>query len=366
MPSMTKVNYRLHIFKVVATSKETFVSCVRNERHEYIPMFLRDLTLGMDVLNVKTTEVFTKDYDHSLSAACVKAFRDICGQDAVVGCIHSLAFNVEAFGGSVKYPEYGIPIPVRHPFENVPEIPDVPLEPRGKAAGALRSYSLVRKSMPDAAVVANIEGPMTKTGTITGIDAMIMYLESEKDLLNEIISLCMDHSFSFIEHLDLDGSIDSVFLASATDNPDMFGPEVYKRFSLEHVKRMTERIHRLGYPVIFHPHGSFTSEGMESVFEGTVGTGVDGFQFAEANDPKKIISMMDGRCSVLGGTDVVPTLLNGPQKEIEDETLRYIDECRDANYTFMCSCSLHRSTPLNNIKIMADTVHRYNRRDKRM
>jgi uroporphyrinogen decarboxylase len=247
-------------------------------------------------------------------------------------------------------------------MENFTEIPDIPLGPAGKAVGALRSYSLVRKNMPDVAVVANIEGPLTKTGTITGMDTLIMYLETEKDLMNDMISLCLDHSYSFLEHLDADRSIDCVFLASATDNPDMFGSSVYSDFSLRWVKRMTDRIHKMGYPVIFHPHGIFTTPQTEEIFNETVRTGIDGFQYAEENDPGKIISMMDGRCSVLGGTDVVPTLLSGTEERIRNETMHHIELCRGADHVFMCSCSLHRATPLKNIRIMSDTVHRYNGR----
>ena len=345
--------------------KETFISCVRSSGHEYVPMFLRDLTLALDVTKVRTTDIFTKDYDHKLSAAAVKAFREFCGQDAVVGCIHSAAFNVEAFGGKMKVPEYGIPSVIEHPFENIVEIPDISVEPSGKAMGAIRSYSLVRKSMPDVAVVANVEGPLTKTGTITGIETMIMYMENEKDLMDDIVSLCLAHTYSFLEKLDADGSVDCVFLASATDNPDMFGYEAYSDHSLRWVRRMTDRIHKLGYPVIFHPHGVFTTTDTKKIFDETIRTGIGGFQFAEENDPREIVSRINGRCSVLGGTDVVPTLLNGPGDKIRKETLRYIDSCKSANHVFMCSCSLHRATPLENVKIMSDTVHEYNRRRAR-
>jgi uroporphyrinogen-III decarboxylase len=280
----------------------------------------------------------------------------------VVGCIHSAAFNVEAFGGKMKCPEYGIPSVLVHPFENIIDIPDVSPEPSGKALGALRSYSLVRKSMPDVAVVANVEGPLTKAGTITGMETLSIYLETEKDLMNDIISLCTDHTQAFLEHLDKDGSIDCVFLASATDNPDLFGCNIYTEFSMRWVSDIVKKVHRYGYPVIFHPHGVFTSPGAETIFDETVRTGIDGFQFAEDNDPGKIVSMTGNRCSILGGTDVVPTLLNGPDRRIMDDTLGYIDACKDSNHVFMCSCSLHRATPLDNVKVMADTIHRYNGR----
>ena len=277
-------------------------------------------------------------------------------KDKVAFCSGKDAWNTKAF------PEYGIPSVLEHPFENIIDIPNVSVEPSGKALGALRSYSLVRKSMPDAAVVANVEGPLTKTGTITGIETMIMCMENEKDLVNDIISLCLAHTYSFLERLDSDGSVDCVFLASATDNPDMFGHDAYSDYSLRFVRKMADRIHRIGYPVIFHPHGVFTSPETKKIFNDTIRTGIDGFQFAEDNDPREIVSRINGRCSVLGGTNVVPTLLNGPEDRIRNETLDYINTCKNANYTFMCSCSLHRATPLGNVKTMADAVHDHNRR----
>lgn len=361
-PYIRQVNYVIPVHDTVTSPKDTFISCVKNEEHGYLPMFLRDLTLGMDLTGVRTTDVFTKEYDHELSAASVKAFREFCGQDAVVGCIHSAAFNVEAFGGEMKYPEYGIPVPIKHPFENISEIPDIPLEPKGKALGAVRSYSSVRKIMPDVAVIANVEGPLTKAGTITGIDTLIMYMNDGNDILNEIISLCLDHTFAFLEALDKDGSMDCVFLASATDNPDMFGYDVYDDLVIGNLKKMVSCIHKTGYPVIFHPHGVFTTPQTADLFDRTIGTGIDGFQFAEDNDPRKVVAMTDGKCSVLGGTNVVPTLLNSNEKEIKSETRRYIEACKNTNHVFMCSCSLHRRAPLQSIKIMADTVHEYNRR----
>ena len=122
------------------------MSRVSNDPSGPLPVFLRDLTLGLDAIDAKTTDVYTPTYDHELSIKGIVALQRLTGQDAVVGCIHSAAFNVESFGGVRKYPENGIPRVVKPPFEGLRDIPgNIDLEPVGKTLGAIRSYSVVRK-----------------------------------------------------------------------------------------------------------------------------------------------------------------------------------------------------------------------------
>ena len=309
----------------------------------------------MDAVNVRTTEVFTKEYNAELSAHAIAAFQRMTGQDAVVGCIQSAAFNVESFGGSMKYPEYGIPVPLTHPLQGVVELPEVP-EISGRTAGAVRSYSVVREMLPDIAVVGNVEGPFTKTGVLTGMDDLALMLISEKDHVSEIIELTTEHTMRFIEELDRNRSMDCVFLASASDNPDLFGCEIYRDVIVPNVRDITSRVHRIGYPVIFHPHGVFTRDCMLGPFEDTIRTGIDGLQFSEGNDPERITSMIGGRCSVLGGTDIVPTLISGTDDEIRERTEYYVRGCSSGSHIFMPSCSLHRGTSIERIMKMIDTV----------
>ena len=336
-------------------ASEEFLSVLKCGTADRIPIFLRDLTLAMDAVNVRTTEVFTEQYNAELSARAIVTFQKMTGQDAVVGCIQSAAFNVESFGGVMKYPEYGIPVPLTHPFQGVVELPEVP-EISGRAAGAIRSYSLVREMLPDVAVVGNVEGPFTKAGVLTGMDDLALMLISEKDRVNDIIELSTEHTMRFIEELDRNASIDCVFLASASDNPDLFGCEIYRDVIVPNVRDLTSRIHKVGYPVIFHPHGVFMRDCMHDPFEDTIRTGIDGLQFSEGNDPEEITSMIDGRCSVLGGTDIVPTLISGTDEEIKERTEYYIRGCSSGSHIFMPSCSLHRGTSISKIMKMIDVV----------
>jgi uroporphyrinogen decarboxylase len=89
----------------------------------------------------------------------------------------------------------------------------------------------------------------------------------------------------------------------------------------------------------------------------TIDTGIDGFQFAERNDPAVICGLIDDRCVVMGGTDIVPTLYSGTEEAIRCETERYLKACSGNRYIFSCSCSLQRGVPLKNILEMCRYVN---------
>lgn len=334
---------------------EGFISVLKGGTAPRIPFFIRDMTLGMDVLDIDTTAVYGSTFDAEMSARCIAAFQGLTGQDAVIGCTHSAAFLVEQFGGRMKYPARGIPVPVEHPLRNVIDFSGFDAEPRGKMLSALESYRLVRGKLPGTAVVLNVTGPLTKAGVIAGVDYVAMLMESEEKVLEDLLALCLENLSAVVERAARDGSCDAGILASATDNPDMFGAEAFRRVVLPQVRKYADVFHKNGLPVIFHPHGTFASN--DTDLSGDVLTsGCDGFHFPENNDPVLLRKRLGGRTCLLGGTDIVPTLLNGPKDRIESETRRYLETFGDCGYVFMPSCSLHRGTPLDNVRCMCDTV----------
>ena len=117
--------------------------------------------------------------------------------------------------------------------------------------------------------------------------------------------------------------------------------------------RMVEFAHGMDRPVICHPHGNYCSSGL---MDPILSTGIDGFQFAEENDPSSICKLIEDRCVVMGGTDIVPTLYSGTEEEIRSETERYLKACSGSRYIFSCSCSLQRGTPIETVRTMCDCV----------
>ena len=331
--------------------RERFLAYFEDDIPDRTPIFLRDFTLGLDNLKCKTTDLFSDHYDSELASRSVLSFGRLTGQDAVVGCVHSPAFIAEQFGGELRYPEDGVPMVTKHPL-TCPECLDrADTALKGKALDAIESYHNTGCNCEDLAVVGNITGPLTKASVLIGMDNLSLALHDDISFVKDVIDIGMEATMSFLEAIEVD--IDLVFLASASDNPSLFGRDVVEEVTIPYLKDMVDDIHSMGLPTIFHPHGDYTDA---ILMERTLDTGIDGFQFAEDNDPAIICDLLGDDCVVMGGTDIVPTLYSGTEEQICSETERYLKACLDSRYIFSCSCSLQRGTPIENILTMCECV----------
>lgn len=338
--------------------RDGFLSALRGDVTPR-PVFLRDMTLCMDLADVDTDSVLSKGrFDAGQSARCIVGFSRFTGQDAVIGCCHSPAFIVEQYGGEMKYPKRGITAPLTHPLNGMTDFSSLDPEPRGIALDAIESYKIVR-GLTDAAVVANVTGPLTKAGVLAGIENVSMMCQTDTDVLEELISFCRSNTESVVDLMHRDGSIDAGLLAAATDNPDLFGEEVFESVSVRHTKGFVNIFKSKGLPCIWHPHGELFSD-KKDLGHLVEDTGCDCFHFAERCDIRVMTSSLKGKVSFMGGTDIVPTLMTGSEEEIRNETETYVRGLSDVPYIFSASCSLHRGVPLENIRTMTDTVRQLN------
>ncbi|MCQ2056020.1 MAG: hypothetical protein MJY64_00895 [archaeon] len=327
-----------------------------NGIYDGTPYFLRDFTLGMDVINVKTTDVFTDSFNPYLSSNCICAFQRFTGQDAVIGCTHSPAFIIEQFGGEMQYPEYKVPIPVSHPFSKITDFKNIEVQFKGKILNAFKSYSLVKEKMKGTAdVVGNITGPLTKASVLASLERVSMLMESDESVLKDLLDFCNEFTEIVIEKLS--NNVDSFIIAAAVDNPDIFGFNNYEKFSSKRVSSACQFIKNNGLPVVYHPHGVFISKNIDRS-KSIMNMSIDGFHFAEGNDISMIADKFKGRMCVLGGIDIIPKLY-ADARSVISETNRYLNIFRNNNYVFMASCSLHRGVPLENINIMCKTLKNY-------
>ena len=317
-------------------------------------LFLRNFTVSLDALSLKTTDIFSEKYDSEKASDSIAAFQKITGQDAVVGCIHSPAFIVEQFGGGMKYPEHGIPTVTKAPISSPDSLENLCTVPKGKALDAIESYRLTRKKLPDIAVVANITGPLTKASVMMGMEQLSFAILSDKDYVRDVIKIGTEFTYFALESMYRDNSVDSTFIASASDNNDLFGGDALSEFTFPYLKDAVSKVHKIGSTVTFHPHGDYTEK---DLIEKSIKTGIDCFQFAENNDPVKIHDSIGKKCAVMGGTDIVPVLYSGTEQEIRDSVGYFMKIFSDSRYIFSCSCSLQTGTPLDNIRVLSEEFH---------
>ncbi len=342
-------------------SRERFTEVLGQTCHTDVPFFPRDLTLGMDALNIPTNEIFSTCYDSKLSARCVLALQELLHHDVTVGCIFT--YSLEDIGGETKFPPDGIPYASGYPLEDLENIysinPEYILGPLMQ--GMKKSCEIVREKRPDLRLCINVPGPMTMAGFARGVETYMMDLMVNPDIAKDILELSEKLILNEMRFM-YDGIADAVIFASANDNPDMVGEDEYLNTCLPSLKRLNDVAKKDGIQTILHAHGLFSAEDRHNLLTESVKIGIDGFQFAEGNDLEGIRDCISGKCCILGGVNAYSTLLLGPDDRIIRDTNKFLATFENLPYIMTCSCSVHRGLSLHNMQVLADTIHAYNKR----
>lgn len=343
--------------------KERFLTSLGRRTPDRAPIFLRDLTLGLDESGLSTPEVCAGMYDADKASRSIAALHRRLDQDAVVGCIHYVGMEIELLGGQVRFPEWGIPSVVMHPFQftNDPSFELLDLKRDGPFPNVLKCYAQVAESLGDTtAVVCNLEGPLTKAALLRGIENLALDMQFDPGLAGEYVNYATELGDEYLRAVDSSATLDCAFIAAASDNPDIFGPEAFHTYTMPGLTRLNRTARDLALPTIFHPHGDMSANANISLLDDILATGIEGFQFAERNDPRRLLKLMGGKIALMGGIDAFSTLLLGPEEKIIDETDAYLHLFHPwTGYVFMCSCSLHRGMPLENVEIMMRCARSY-------
>jgi MtaA/CmuA family methyltransferase len=327
------------------------------------PVFLRDLTLGLDETGYSTPEVCGGAYDPCKAAGSVIALYHRLGQDAVVGCIHFVGMEVEALGGEVAYPERGIPSVTMHPYQNVadPDLRALDLRREAPFPNVLECYRQVSSELgKSTAIVCNLEGPLTKAALLRGMENLALDLHFDPGLAMSYVRYATELSKDYLREVVSQANIDCAFVAAASDNPDIFGGEVFRRYTIPQLSGLREMARENDLPTVFHPHGDLSSPDGLPLMEELIDTGIEGFQFAEGNDERMLKERFSERLALLGGIDAFSTLLLGPKERIVRETEGYLRTFHPwKGYVFMCSCSLHRGMPLEHVDLLMHCLRSY-------
>jgi len=341
------------------TPRERVDAALRGERTDVVPIFLRDLTLGLDVCDFTTPEVCAGPdggYDAGKSARCVIETQRLLGHDCVVGSVHDLGIDADMLGGRVEFPERGIPRVATPPFATAEAIADlrVPdLRTEGRMPGLLRSYRIVAEAIGDeVAIAANVEGPVTKAGLLRGLDNLLVDLASDPVAAGMAVDFAVKLACEHVRSL-LEAGAHFIFVAAASDGPAVISPQHYLDYSIPGLRAIVAVARERGAPVVFHPHGPFTEERFWPLVEAAIATGIVGFQFGEDNDLGIAKQRWGDRICILGGVDVPTVLSPGPPERIREVTRQVIEMAgRDGGFILMPSCSVHRGFPIEHLEAM--------------
>ena len=331
---------------------------LKRDDTERTPVFLFDLSLGMDAMNIPTTDIYGSGYNGKLAGKCILALQRQLGHDVVAGSYQSM--DIRAFGGEMEYPEWGIPYTKKFPFVN-------PLdmyryegnEISGHMQGSVDSFSVIRSLRPDLGLMMNIPAPFSISVMLRGLESMLMDLILEPRYSDELTAFGKDVMHTSIETITDSVELDTVLMTGSSDNLDLIGTDALRRFSYPGLRSSVEFIHSHSLPVMFHPHGGFTTDAdSENVLDDMIDFGIECFYYGEAIDSLKMKKHAEGKCALCGGVDTFTTIYLGPDERVKKDVSEYM-RIHDHDYIFAPSCSVDRGLSLSRMKMMVDTVRSY-------
>ena len=335
--------------------RERFKAVLESDETDKVPTFLFDLSLGMDVLKIPTTEVFGPNgFDGIRSAMSIAALHRHLGHDIAVGSYRTIDNTI--FGGKITVPEYGSPYVSKKPFAEHSELYDVQPEILcGKMDSVKLSYSALRESTPDLGIMKMMMTPFSMAATMRGLEPFLMDLHTDDMFVNDLISFETEVFRIVVEEL-MGLDTDATILVAPYDDADMLGPDIMKKLAFPGMKESIEETRRDGLPVMFHHHGTFLSERGRSALRDILSLRPDCFYYGEENDHSIMSQETSGKCTVAGGIDTFTTIYLGPDERVKRDTEEMLSKMKNKNFIFSCSCSVDRGLPLDRMKIMMDTV----------
>jgi len=178
------------------------------------------------------------------------------------------------------------------------------------------------------------------------------------DLIERYINIQVEKAIKDINFLSTIG-VKLVFGGGdlANDKGPIYSPDVFRRFLLPGIKRVTELCHRLGLFYLFGSDGNLWPISKE-LFEDS---GIDGYYEIDRRagmDLKKLRSQFP-RLTLIGNISS-HTLHTGGKYEVIKETLDCIDTAREFGGIIVgCSNYIVPQTPIENLLAMVETIRKY-------
>jgi len=338
------------------SSREIFRSSLEGEIPKKTPVFLYDLSLGIDVLNVPSADIFTADgLDGIKAGKAILALQKELKHDAAAGCYRAIDQSV--FGGSTKCNEYGLPVLIKKPFEDPFRLYAVaPEDMEGRMDEIRMSYQTVRAGS-DIGMALNMVSPFSAAAAMRGLETFLMDLCTEKGYVGDLLQFENElFAVMFNELKDVDA--DAMVLAAPYDNVDMIDSNMME-LAFRSLRIVSKASHAEDLPLMLHPHGSLTSEYGKRSLEELLMLPVDCLYYGESNDHGEMRRVVKGRCALTGGIDTFTTIYLGPDERVRKDVNDIIEVMRGENFIFTCSCSVDRGLSLGRMKSMVDSVRTY-------
>lgn len=310
-------------------------------------------------------------------------FRDVLGLPTVDDVLRHFDIDFRWYRPAYSGPAYnepGTPVPLHitysdqvgeRPLRYVNSIPDaLSRQSVGKpewwdASGATE----FRRQWPDHAIVLHC-GWMPAFGITCeafGFETALERMHSDPALFESVLHRHNDFLVRLLERVcsQAEGQVELCWLGDdyADQRCLIMGPNLWRRFIKEPLRRQAEVVHRHGMRTILHSCGA-----VREIIPDLIEIGIDCLEVfqtsAEGMDPESIARDFGGKIAFNGGIDVQHLLRCGTEEEVRREVRRNINAFADYGGYMVANSHVMPDTRPANLAAMFEEGRKYRPRRK--
>ena len=215
----------------------------------------------------------------------------------------------------------------------------------------------------DLAIILGILGPFTMmTWYLMDFESFALTMYNDPEMIHEINESFLNWTLEVIQLALQEGGVDCVQISDdwGSNNALLISPEDFRQFFIPYFKRMVEGIKALGIPVIMHNDGR-----LWDILDDLVDCGIDGLhpiERAAGMDLKKVKERYPGKLTPIGNVNNKVTMTSPNPDDVRREVMECIRAAgKNGGYIISTDHSIHDMIPVENVKCLIDTVHKYGR-----
>ena len=259
--------------------------------------------------------------------------------------------ETQGFGAPIEFPRNGVPICLKPPLEENPDLARLPRPDPLTAARMRDRIEAVRAYRAQAgdrySIMGWVEGPAAEAADLRGVANFFMDLLAEPDYTRALMARCVETAVDFAR-IQVESGADTIGIGDAVAS--QVSPKAYTAMILPLEKQLVDALHALGARVRLHICGNITH-----LLPGIATLGVDILDLDHPVDLARARRTVGPRVVLAGNVDPVTCVMQGTPAAIE-AAIRGCHAAAGGPYMVAAGCEIPAPTPPANLSALCAPI----------
>lgn len=271
-----------------------------------------------------------------------------CAEDFGIDQLNTMSDpyrETAGFGAPIEFPRDQVPICVKHPLEDDPDLKRLPV-PDPLSAPRMRdridAVRLYRERAGDRySIMGWVEGPAAEAADLRGVSNFFMDLLDDPDYARALMTRCVETAIAFARP-QVEAGADTIGIGDAVAS--QVSAAVYESLILPLEKQLVDALHAMGVYVRLHVCGDITH-----LLPGIATLGVDVLDVDHMVDLATTRQVLGPRIVLAGNINPVAGIMRGTPEGIRT-AVEYCRKAASGPFMVNAGCEIPSGTAVENLR----------------